>query len=184
MLRNPRWRAVAIVAGVVFVLVMFYETFLTYPDAPPPMTQAPILFKGGHVVNHHVNTKSWSLDYDSAQMTQDQSSGTIDGIHNGIIFRKGKPYLKISAQQASVNTLTLDFTATGLVHVEELGAKEPVSFDTDLIVWSNALHDLTMSHPSYFHTGDQTLKVEDVTVNLETKKYHIGKIDGSVDYNR
>jgi len=186
MSRKVLWQWIGIVAGIAFVAFMIWGTFFTYNGSVSmvPSAQEPVIFKGGHVVNHHINTKSWSLDYDNAQMTADQSSGTITGIHNGIIYRKGKPYLKISAQSASVNTVTLDFTATGLVHVEELGTSRPVSFDTDLIVWSNSLHDLTLAHPSYFHTGDQTLRVEDVTDNLDTKKLHIGKIDGSVDANR
>lgn len=182
MSKQRLWKRILIVAACAFVVAMIYGTFFTYNDVPKlPPAQAPVSLLGGQVINHHINTKSWSLDYDSARMTPDQSSGTITGIHDGIIYRKGKPYLKISAQQASVNTISLDFTATGLVHVVELGGKVPTSFDTDLIVWSNALHDLTLRHPAYLHTGGQTLKVENVTVDLGTMKYHIGKIDGSFD---
>lgn len=182
---RKRWLRIGLAAAIVVAGWLLYETFFTYNDVPAlPPAQAPIFFQGGHVVNHHYVTKSWSLDYDSAQMTADQSSGTITGIHDGIIFKKGKPYLKISAQQASVNTVTLDFTATGKVHVAMLAPNAGRSFDTDLIVWSNQLHNLTLSHPSYVHTGGQTLKVETVTVNLDTDDIKMGKIDGTVDLTK
>ena len=184
MTRKTLWKRIGILAGVCFVVFMVGGIILAGKDVPPmPSAQTPIFLQGGHIINHHIRTKAWSLDFDSAQMTPDQSSGTIDGVHDGVIFRKGKPYLKISAQNVSVNTGTLDFTATGLVHVVSLTSKQPQSFDTDLIVWSNATHHLTLDHPSYFHTGSQTLKVQHVVVDLNTKDstIKIGQIDGTLD---
>jgi len=36
-----------------------------------------------------------------------------------------------------------------------------------------------MDHPSYVHTGDQTLKLENVTINFDTEQIHFGSIGGS-----
>ncbi|HEY5258772.1 MAG TPA: hypothetical protein VIJ12_10400 [Candidatus Baltobacteraceae bacterium] len=175
------WTRVAVLACVAVAIVFVVGVLLAGKGMPlhAPL-QLPIVMHGGKFVNHRLNNKSWSLDFDSAQMTPDQSSGTITGIHNGIIFRKGKPYLEISARQVSVNTITLDFTATGLVHVTALQGNAPRSFDTDSIVWTNSTHLLKLDHPAYFHTGGQTLDVDHVVVNVDTQDIKIGKIDGAV----
>ncbi|HEY5339535.1 MAG TPA: hypothetical protein VIK27_00785 [Candidatus Aquilonibacter sp.] len=181
MSRKAFWKRVAVLACLAVAIVFVVGVLLAgkgIPPAAPP--QSPIVMHGGKIVNHRINNKSWSLDYDSAQMAPDQSSGTITGVHNGIIFRKGKPYLNISARQVSVNTGSLDFTATGLVHVTALQGNATRSFDTDLIVWTNSTHLLKLDHPAYFHTGGQTLKVDHVIVNVDTQDIKIGRIDGAV----
>jgi hypothetical protein len=37
-----------------------------------------------------------------------------------------------------------------------------------------------MDHPSYVHSGDQTLKLQSVTINFDTGQIHLGGISGGV----
>jgi hypothetical protein len=175
------WRTIWICLGIAFGLFMIGGIVLAGRDVPslPPLTQ-PMILNHGHLSNLRTTTKSWSFDYDRAQLSPDQRFGNIDGVHHGVIFRNGKPYLKLSAEHISIDTQALDFTATGKVHLVRIGAGAGTTFDTDLITWHNGTKLLEMQHPSYVHTGGQTLKVETIVVDLAKDSVQLGKIDGDI----
>lgn len=152
-------------------------------DVPPPPGAQPITLKGGRVTGNRVSTRSWTFDYTKAQMSPDGILATLDGVKNGILYKKGKPYLSIAAEHVSVNTQTFDFTATGDVHVEALHPSDGIgkSFDSDLVQWVNATKMLELPHPSLFRTGAQTLKVATISVDFNKNDVHLGKISGSVE---
>lgn len=152
------------------------------PPIPPAMQAVNLL--GGHVRGNHITTRSWSFDYDTAELSPDGSTGSINGVHHGVIFKNGKPYMKISAEHVSVNTQSLDFTALGKVDIERIGDTQKRSFDTDLVEWTNSTKMLLMPHPCYVHTEDQTLKISQITVNFATNEIHFGKIAGSVQLKK
>ncbi len=150
-------------------------------DLPPPPGAQPVVLGAGGVTAHKMSTKSWSLFYDRAQTSPDGSLAEIDGIHNGVFYRKGKPYITLTARHVSVNTLSNDFTATGDVHVTEIKGKASRTFDTDLIVWTNATKLLTLNHPSVIKTGKAVMTVANATFNVQTGDVHLGKIGGQLN---
>ena len=163
---------------VAFVGILTEGIVLSGHDLPPPPESQSVLLGAGGVTAHKMSTKSWSLYYDHAQTSPDGSLAEIDGIHNGIFYREGKPYITISAKHVSVNTLSDDFTATGKVHVEQLKGSVARSFDTDLITWSNASKIVTLSHTILITTGDGTMTVHGATFNVQTGAIHLGNIGG------
>ena len=176
------WKRLAVAAGVALGIYVVVEVVLAGGGAPPmPPNQAPIDLRGGHVMNNHISTRSWTFDYDHARLSSDGLSGTVEGVRNGIVFRKGKPYLRISARRVSLNIQTLDFTAIGKVHIERINDPEQRSFDTDLVDWTNDAKVLKMPHPAYVHSGDQTLKIDGISVDFDANTVHLGKVNGGVD---
>lgn len=175
----PWKRALWIAGGALFLYVAVMIYLAGGGELPPAPSTIPLSLKGGHVVTNHIATKSWYFDYDKAELNQDGTSGTVDGVRNGVLFRKGKPYLRISAQHVQVDIEDLDFTAIGKVHVERIGGKEPYSFDTDLITWTNNAKLLNIDHPAYFHSGNQTLLVNGITVDFDANSIHFKKISGA-----
>lgn len=182
-MRNAsRWKIAAWIAGIAVLVWVVTGVILAGHDAQPlPPGSQPITLRGGRVNGNRISTRSWTFDYAHAQMSPDGTFATIDGVRHGILYKKGKPYLSISAQHASVNTQTFDFTATGEVHIAALNAKDGVqkSFDTDLVQWTNATKMLTLPHQSLIRTGDETLKVASITVNFNNSEVHVGRIDGA-----
>jgi hypothetical protein len=175
------WRRLGIIAGALFLTYVVVEIVLAGRGIPPlPPTQSPIELHGGHVLNNHISTKSWSFDYDHARLSPDGMSGSVDGVRNGVVFRKGKPYLRISAQHVRLNISTLDFTAVGKVHIERINDPQRRSFDTDYVTWTNDAKILKMEHPSYVHSGDQTLRIDGIRVNFDDNTIHLGKLNGAV----
>jgi hypothetical protein len=180
--RKLLWRRLGIVAGLLFLVYVVVEVVLAGRGTPPlPPGQSPIDLRGGHVLNNHISTKSWSFDYDRAHLSPDGMSGTVDGVRNGIVFRKGKPYLRISAEHVRLNIQSLDFTAVGKVHIERINDPQRRAFDTDLVTWTNDAKLLRMTHPSYVHSGDQTLRIDGITVNFDANSIRLGKLSGAVD---
>jgi hypothetical protein len=179
------WKRLALAAGLALGVYVVVEIVLAGGGTPPlPPNQTPIDLRGGHVLNNHITTKSWSFDYDHARLSPDGMSGSIDGVRNGIVFRKGKPYLRISAKHIVLDIQSLDFTAIGKVHIERIDDPEHRAFDTDLVTWTNDAKILRMSHPSYVHSGNQTLRIDGISVNFDDDTVHLGKVSGGVDIHR
>ena len=125
------------------------------------------------MLNNHISTKSWSFDYDRARLASDGMSGSVDGVRNGIVFRKGKPYLRISANTFSLTFKRWISPRVGKVHIERIDDPEHRSFDTDLVTWTNDAKLLRMAHPAYVHSGNQTLRIDGITVNFDDNTIHL-----------
>jgi hypothetical protein len=161
------------------VAILAEGLILSGRDTPPPPGSAPAILGQGQVSAHRWKTRSWSLEYDRAQMSPDGTLAEVDGIHNGILYRAGKPYLSITAQHISANTISDDFSAIGRVHVAQLRG-ESRTFDTDLITWTNASKTLTLAHPSIIKSGSATVTVDNATINFESGAVHLGKLRGAI----
>lgn len=177
------WKLAAWIAGTLFAIWFVVGIVLAGRDVPPPPGAQNILLKNCNIKGSRISTRSWSFSCEKAELSPDGILATIDGVKNGILYKKGKPYLSIAAQHVSVNTQTFDFTATGDVHVEALHPTDGVSkaFDTDLVQWVNATKLLQLTHPSLFRTDGQTLKVATITVDFNKNEIHLGKISGGIE---
>lgn len=181
--RAWNWRRIGWIAGGLFAVWVIVGIVLAGGNTPPPPGSQPITLRGGRVAGNRISTRSWKFDYTKANMSPDGVLATLDGVKNGILYKKGKPYLSIAAQHVSVNTQTFDFTATGDVHIEALNPSDNIgkSFDTDLVQWVNATKMLQLPHPCLFRTGTQTLKVDTITVDFNKSDVHLGKLSGGVE---
>jgi len=173
------WRSLVWVSAFTIVAILAEGLILSGREIGPPPAQSPAILAQGQISAHRWKTKSWSLEYDRAQMSPDGSYAEVDGIHNGVLYRNGKPYLSISARHVNANTVSDDFTATGRVHIAELQGGETRTFDTDMISWTNALKTLTLAHPSIIKSGKGALTVDSATVNFATGAVHLGRIRGA-----
>lgn len=176
------WKWALAVAGTALAIYVIVEIVLAgRGELPNPPSSSPVILHGGVVLaNNHLQSRSWSFSYTRAELSPDDITGTIDGVRNGTVYRKGKPYLSISAHRISINTQSLDFTATGKVHIEMLNDPLDRAFDTDLVTWTNYAKLLRMDHPSYLHVGGQTLRIDSIVVDFDKNEVHLGHINGSV----
>jgi hypothetical protein len=179
------WRIAAYVAGAALVIYLVVGVIIAGFGTPPlPPDQTGITLKGGKVEGHRITTRSWSFDYQSAQLSPDGSTGTVEGVRDGVVFKHGKPYLRVSAERITIDTLSLNFTAIGKVTVTMIGDPQKRSFDTDLIMWTNQTKLLTMEHPSYLHTDGQTLAFSSIEIDFNTDRVHFGSIRGSMEVRK
>lgn len=184
-LRTWGWKQYSIAAGIAFgIYVTLGIIFAGGGAIPIPPASVPVEMFGAQIQNHRINTKAWSFDYDHAELSNDQTTGTVEGVHNGIIYKKGKPSLKISAEKITLDVQSLDFTAIGKVHVEKIDDPQKRSFDTDLVTWTNNAKQMRLDHPAYIHSGDQTLRMDGGTVDFDAETFHIGKLNGGVEIHK
>jgi hypothetical protein len=169
---NAAVRVVGILAALGiggFLVVIYFAANVLYAGGgtiPTPPANVPIQMYGATIANNRINTKAWSFDYDHAQLSPEASTGTVEGIRNGIVFKKGRPNIKISAEKITLDTQSLDFTAIGKVHVEKIDDPQHRSFDTDLVTWTNNAKEMRIDHGGYVHSRGQTRQVESGAVDL------------------
>lgn len=178
--RKLPWRLILTLAGVALAIYLAVGVIVAgFNTTPLPIDQNGITLKGGKVRGNRVTTRSWSFDYKSAQLSADGTTGSVQGVKDGIVFRKGKPYLHITATNISIDTNSLNFTAVGKVTVRLIGDPLQRSFDTDLVVWNNGTKQLQMDHPSYLHSGSQVLAFKSIDIDFSTDQIHFGTVNGS-----
>jgi len=51
---------------------------------------------------------------------------------------------------------------------------------TDYVVWTNNAKTVRMDHPSFVHTGGATLKISNITIDVNTDKVHLGDVEGGI----
>ncbi len=152
-------------------------------DRPPPPATTNIIFKDGSAVGQRIRTRSWSADYERIVSNADQTVLDLDTIRHGVIYRKGKPYLRVRAAHMTVNTVARDFTALGSLHVETVGAKLQRSFDTTSAVWNDGLQTLTLAKHIDIHTAhDAPLSVGSLSINVKTGQIELHQVAGAVRF--
>ena len=176
---RPRQWLIGIALGLAAYAVL--GVYLAGRDEVVPPTNAlPVVLGKGVARGERITSHSWSLDYDKITTSMDQTFVTIDGVHDGIVFRGGKPYLYLRAAHASVNMVTHDFSASGPVHVESANKAKPRAFDTTSAVWTEALQRLDLSQPIVVTSPGTTLHVAKLSLDMRTGVIHIENVDGSL----
>jgi hypothetical protein len=181
--RSWNWRRIRWIALLIVLIWFGVGVYLAGQNSPPLPPAQNIFIKNCMIRGNRISTRSWSFSCKNAQISPDGILATIDGVHDGILYKNGKPYLSIAAQHVSVNTQSFDFTATGDVHVVALHPKDGISksFDTDLVQWVNAAKMLQLPHPSVFTTGGKALKVAAITVDFNKDQVRLGNVNGNVE---
>ncbi len=173
------WLTALIVA--VFIGVGIHDAGRDERPAPPANSQ--IVFNGGHVNGQKLRFKSWSADYDKIVSNADQTVLQLENVHNGIIYKDGKPYLHVRAAHMTVNTASRDFSANGPLYVESVGSTPTRSFQTNSATWSDAAQKLTLAQRIVIHSGaDEPLTVGSLTFDVKSGNVDIRDIDGPIRF--
>jgi hypothetical protein len=151
-------------------------------DLPAPPNGAPAVFVGGAAVGQRIDSKSWSAAYDKIVTSADQTKLDLDGVHDGVIYKHGKPYLRVRAAHLTVNTVTHDFAATGPIHVEMV-APPRRSFDTTAANWTDATQKLSMPRPITIRSGaERPLIIGSMEFNVLTGQIELRHVSGAVRF--
>ncbi len=174
----------AVIGGVALAGYVGYGIYAAgFDERPPPPVSTNITFKNGTAMGHRVVSKSWSADYEKIESNSDQSVLELDGVQNGIVYKRGKPYLHVRAKHMSVNTVSHDFSAVGPVHIETVGVTPSRTFDTTSAVWEDALQRLTLAHHVTIASANEApLSIGRMTFDVKSGAIEIDAIDGPVKF--
>lgn len=156
-----------------------WQTVHAGGDIPSQRTQAQTQLSGGSANDKRLDGKSWSLDYDKATLSPDGSLAEIDNVHNGLILRNGKPYMRMTAKHVSANLAANDFVVSGPVSFTEIGGQERRLY-TDQAHYSGSDHTLHLDHATTIRGNGMTFHVASAVVNFATGETKLGRITGSL----
>jgi hypothetical protein len=159
-----RLAVAAVTAFLVFVVWGIYRAGQN--ETPPPPTSTDIVFHDGFANGERIKTRSWTAKYDRIISNADQTVLDLDNVHDGTIYKKGKPYLRVRAAHMTVNTITRDFSVTGPLHVETIGAKPARSFDTTAADWSDAQQRLSITKRAPLMVGGLVFDVKSGQIDM------------------
>jgi hypothetical protein len=149
----------------------------------PPPPNSPVIFTGGQALGQRLTGRSWTADFDRIVSNTNQTALQLDGVHHAVIFKDGKPYLRVRAAHMTVNTITHDFTATGPIHIETADAGPKRTFETDQATWSEGPGRLILPHPCEVDTGAELpLLVGSITVDVPHGEIVLHKVGGAVNF--
>lgn len=174
------WKRIATIVTIVLLLILGFALWRAGEENIPPPTEQQTMLNG-KAEGRRAQFASWQFTYDRATTLSDQVTQEIEGIHDGVYWKDGKVVAHMRAQRALYNTLTHDFSLTGPVHFEFLEKGKMRTFDADSASWSESLETLHIPGPATLstkHFGGR-LVVENVTVDLRSGQYTVGKIEGS-----
>lgn len=169
----------ATIAVIGLLLGLGYALWSAGEENLPPPNQTQTM-TSGEAEGRRAQFASWEFTYDKATTLSDQVTQQIDGIHDGVYWKGGKPFIHMRATRVLYNTLSHDFTVSGPVHFDIDDHGKTRTFDTDQAVWTDG--NQTLRIPGTATIGSQhgaRATVSDVTVDLQSGQYTIGKIEGS-----
>ena len=138
-------------------------------EKPTPTSDPEIVFAGGKIFGRRITTKSWTASFDKILSSPDQSVLDVQNVHDGVIYKRGKPYMRVRTQHMTVNTVTHDFSMTGPTEMETIGARPTKKFTTTAAVWNDTLKTLTLSQPVDVALGSPvstTMTFASATINI------------------
>jgi len=168
----------AIVAAAVLSWIV-YQTVHAGSEIPPPPAQQQTRLAGGSANDKRIDGKSWSLDYDTAELSADGAIATVEHVHDGVILRGGKPYMHLTAQHVTANLTLNDFIVTGNVTFTEIGGQHR-RLQTIGARYSGTDHTLHLDHTTMIRDGPFTVRVANAIINFSTGATTLGPIVGSM----
>ncbi len=173
------WRVFAALVVIVGLGWVAWQTVHAGGDIPSRNGTAQTQLSGGSANDKRIDGKSWSLDYDTATLSQDGSLAEISNVHDGVILRDGTPYMRMRAKHVSANLSVNDFVVTGPVSFVELVGQRR-QLDTDEAHYSGNDHILHLDHATTIHAGGMTFHVAKALVNFTTGDTKLGRITGTL----
>lgn len=167
---------IAVLAFVGWVVLGIYHAG---GDVPPPIGNPDTKLTAGHAEGRRVGGKpSWSLDYDRLTSSGDSSVATLENVRHGLLYRRGKPYMEMTAKHVVINTLSNDFIVTGPLELTQNDGGHRRRLTSDAANYSGALQTLTLPRPATITSDGTTLRVKTVTINFRSGDMALGPIIG------
>jgi hypothetical protein len=174
-----RYGVAATLIAVATLSWIGYETVRAGSDIPPQDGVKQTRLSVGSANGKRLDGKSWSLDYGAASLSPDGGIANIDDVHDGIIMREGKPYMRMTAKHITANLSANDFVVTGPVRFVEVAGLHR-RLDTVGAHYTGADHTLHLDQPTTITQGAATLHVVSAVINFQTGDTKLGRIVGTM----
>jgi hypothetical protein len=127
---------------VVGTLAYYLISALLMPDNPADLGQPQITMSKVQAQGEHGTQLGWRFVADSSQTSTDGMLTTYRHVRDGTYYLKGTPAYKISADQVVVDLRSMNYTASGSVHVWSVLPRDLSDLRTENLSWNNPLQTL------------------------------------------
>lgn len=118
--------------------------------------------------------------YDHVEVNPETGYLDARGVHDAVIFRQGKPFLHLIADEIEANLTSKDFTASGHLRAKQSLNGVTRTFSTSSASWSDATQRFTMADQIRLQSQGATLLVNGLTIDMKTGEMHLGSLNGEL----
>lgn len=171
-----KWRVTpSVVLGVIFggAAILAYPGFVRWltdtggSGGRLVVTNAPSIVAEGAqsiVVRDARGRKAWEFSAKRITLSPDRLYYTVTEVQRGILYRNGKPFLKLKAHQVRLNQQTRDLEATGTVSAS---GPDGLTVRSERADWKHQVQRLTC--PDDVHASIRGLKIDTRAAYYEAK---------------
>lgn len=153
------------------------------PVAAPPEKEAPLEsflpgldLKG---INYEVSEKGqrqWGFKAEEVLDSQDGSRTALNGLHDGIFYKNGKPYLHMKSGSAVYHHTTRQLHMNGGVHV---AGPDGLRFHAPSLVWIGDQKRIVCPGPVRLQTSEGWITSHGaLTADLEKQTFTLKQVSG------
>jgi len=170
-----RWDTWGIAAAIAFFAFLTYYLVsgLMTPASVAPADQQ-LTMRGIHGQAERAGELGWRFSADSTTASPDGTTATYNGAR-ATYYLAGKPAYRLTAARVLIDLRTLNYTASGGVHVWSVAGKKRQDFKTDDVLWNQVPQLLSCPKPVHVSYGGTILETAHLSINLRTGDTQFGR---------
>jgi LPS export ABC transporter protein LptC len=175
-----------IVIGSGAVFVGSRLSFLR-PESNPPKPKAPldsmlppIQVQGMHFKVSEKGKPQWEFALDDTQQMKD-GRVALNGLHQGVYYREGKPYLRMKAANATWDRASKALVMGGGV---EVTGTDGLRFNAPSLKWSGDKKKIYCPGPIQFRTEDGWVTASQLVADLKKQTFTLQQVSGAFSLDK
>ena len=184
MRKPPQLIRVAAAAAALLVSVAVFKRYMPYGPSELALKEPPaviLTMEDAYLVGLGSKGKLWSLKARKVEMSQDRSTTTLTGIHDGRIFDRGKPVLKVDAGTAQYDIYYRNLQLGGGVSIRS-NTGERISGPG--AYWSAAAGVLQSTGRVVFETGWSRIEADSLALDTRKREMSLRNVRLRIDLGR
>ena len=170
-MKRPSYLSLTIVAAIALLIsVMAFRRYSPYTNRGLPPREAPsivLAMQDAYLVGMGHHGKLWSIHADKVEMSRNQATTTLTGIHDGKIYNNGKVALKVDAGRAVYDVYGRNLYLERGITIEGSDGQKVTGQMAD---WNSALGVLRSHGQVSFETRWSKIITGDLVVDMRNRQ--------------
>lgn len=170
-MKRPSYLSLTIVAAIALLIsVVAFRGYSPYTNRGLPPRQAPsivLAMQDAYLVGMGHHGKLWSVRADKVEMSRNQATTTLSGIHDGKIYNNGKVALKVDAGRAVYDVYGRNLYLDRGITIEGSDGQKVTGRMAD---WNSALGVLRSHGEVSFETRWSKIITRDLVVDMKNRQ--------------
>jgi LPS export ABC transporter protein LptC len=150
------------------------------PKAPLDSLLPPLRVEGMHFKVTEKGKPQWEFASEDTQQMRD-GRVVLKGLHQGVYYREGKPYLRMKAANAIWNRATKALVMGGGV---EVVGDDGLRFNAPSLEFNENTKTIFCRGPVHFQTADGWVTAAQLTCDLKKQTFTLQQVSGAFNLDR